>query len=192
MARARSRRSRRGRRPRGKRNSNTFTIISPIITQVKEGEEIKLSFNDLFIKGSASILTNVCWKLVSVKAEVGLVNLANTDPGMIQIGLHSGQTTNVEMVSWMRFLVGSVPRTRVLRMRSPNLWKEEESKSQVIISIKNLGQGSSVNNMISVLLETKVVFNGQPYPSRSGLGIPVYISRASEAKPSSPDGFEMI
>lgn len=196
MARARSRRGR-GRRRRGKRsNSNMFFIRTPVIYQIKEGEEQKLKFNDIFPKSTASFFTSVPWRLLSAQIECCVVNKSSSDPAICQFAFHTGTTTNVEFVSWTRFMVGpGSPRSRTLRMARPNLWKEEETKDQLLASVKNCGQGSETNNTISGIINFRFQFNGQPYPSKNGnFDIPIFhgSSVPQAAMPQRAGSFEMI
>lgn len=152
--------------------NDQFTMTIPNIFQVEEGKEQTLTFNNIFPTSAASLLTSVPWRLIGARLEVACVNVKGGDPAIVQLGFHSATTTNVEMISWCRFMVGTLPRVRTLFMSSPNIWKEEENKGQVLISVKNVGQGTTTNNTINCHMEVKVNFRGQPYPTKSTINFP--------------------
>lgn len=176
------------------RNSNMFFIRAPVIYQIIEGEEKMLKFNDILPKSAASMLTSVPYRLLSAQIECCVVNKTSSDPAIVQFAFHSGTTTNVEFVSWIRFMVGpGSPRSRTLRMNQPNLWKEEETKEQIICSLKNIGQGSATNNTISGIINFRFQFNGMPYPSKTAnFEIPIIRSTTSQQAAPQVSGFEMI
>lgn len=122
-----------------------------------------LSFNNIW--GTKNQwYPGTCWRLESVKIEAICLQGSNQDGALLQVGLHSGGNPNVENIALSRFLVGpGTPKSRVLRMRQPNPWKEDEERKQFVCSIHSVQTPTANSNQISVYLEARIKFLKIPF-----------------------------
>lgn len=178
------------RRPRGARASNNsnFVIVDPSVLIIKENESKDFTFEDCFGgKTAATMLTNVPWRLLSLKFSIISSQLTNSDGALIQVGLHTAMNPNIENVANMRVLVGpGAPLTRVLRMKSPNPWKEDEQKTQTLFTIRNSYIGSSVNGQVTIYFEPRIQFGKIPFVPN------VSIHQASTSRMSTPSMLDEV
>lgn len=187
MARRNNRRRPRRRIPR--RGRNNFVITAPAIIVVKEAGNSDLTFEKILgNKTAASFFVGISWRLTSVRISALCLQGNNQDSGILQIGLHTAENPNVENVSIARFMVGpGVPLNRVLRMKSPNPWKEDEQKAQTLISVHSLANGTANSNQITVYLECRIQFGRIPLlPSNHNLSlVPTYFTNQAEGQSTS-------
>lgn len=146
---------RRGRRRRsefsGGRGSQS--IVVPFIATVPVGQTIGFSFSQLFV---GKQITGVPWRLRSVRIQASLGQKAGTyDPAVLQIRLNSALASNVESIASARLLVTHVPTVRVVRMKNPNPWKEDEERDQQVISFDNVPVAGSTPSKITILAHAR-------------------------------------
>lgn len=149
MARSRGRRrSRRGggRRRGNNRGGNRFRINIPAVFHVSEGKTENVTAQELF---PDKFWKGVPWRLLSVRVEATAKSSRESVPGtkttslviepcIFQIRLHSAEGANVEGVASLRWTVGQLPTRRTIRMRNPNVWKEDEQRTQDLVALDNL------------------------------------------------------
>lgn len=146
----------------------TYTFQTPIVGYAEEGQTDSLSFDDMvLISGQIQdMFAGVPWKLLSARLECSLVmgNDATTtqDPALIQFALNSGTANNVENVASSRFLVSTLPVKRYLRMPSPNIWKEDEDRTQALIYIENISLSKRTNSPVMYYLVPTFLFGRIP------------------------------
>lgn len=186
MARRRNNR-RRPRRRVPRRGRSNFVITTPAIAVIKEAGMVDLTYEKIMgNKTAASFFTGISWRLNSVKVSALCLQGSNQDAGILQIGLHTAENPNVENVSVMRFMVGSgVPQTRVLRMKSPNPWKEDEQKAQSLITVHSIANGTSNDNQITAFLECRIQFGRIPMLPANVSLIPAFRSNNAEGQSTS-------
>lgn len=186
MARRRNNR-RRPRRRVPRRGRSNFVITTPAIAVIKEAGMVDLTYEKIMgNKTAASFFTGISWRLNSVKVSALCLQGTNQDAGILQIGLHTAENPNVENVSVMRFMVGSgVPQTRVLRMKSPNPWKEDEQKAQSLITVHSIANGTSNDNQITAFLECRIQFGRIPMLPANVSLIPAFRSINAEGQSTS-------
>lgn len=134
----------------------------PYIAYIDEGTKIDLSFKKIF-QTVPTLLDGVPWRLRTVSFQCSSRGKTNSvpspDPAIFQVELNSGMNSNVEGIINQRYLITPYQTTkRTLRMRSPNLWKEDEQRDQVLISLQNCDTESEVNNMSRVFCMMTVRF----------------------------------
>lgn len=188
MARRRNNR-RRPRRRVPRRGRSNFVITTPAIAVIKEAGMVDLTYEKIMgNKTAASFFTGISWRLNSVKVSALCLQGSNQDAGILQIGLHTAENPNVENVSVMRFMVGSgVPQTRVLRMKSPNPWKEDEQKAQSLITVHSIANGTSNDNQITAFLECRIQFGRIPMLPANVSLIPTFRNAEGQSTSSSYD-----
>lgn len=133
-------------RPRRTKTRTSNQVRVPFVQEVIEGKTAVFSYQTIFgFESDNSIYKNVPWRVKSLFIELARSSDVN-DPAIVQIRLNSAASVNVESIVSHRCMVvpGSVVRRR-LRMRGPNLWKEEEQKTQNILEIDNIKFGTDVN-----------------------------------------------
>lgn len=200
MARRNRRRrgSRRGRarRPQGRQN---FTLQIPYAIQVAEGSEDDITFDKLFGNKSDFILKNCPWRLKSVSFVVSNVSLTANDtpgfePSILQVTINSGLNSNVEGISNQRYMVSHFPRRYFLRMRSPNPWKEDEQRSQSIITFQHIkyGQAQFVNSVVYALMSINIEFGRIPFTSASSENFARIVANSHIKSPPSESSCSII
>lgn len=174
--------------PKSKRgNAAPSGMVLPAILYIDEGQTAEVSLNALF-SGCASF-TGFPWRLRWARAEVAV--LSGGQPSLVQLRLNDAKSTNVESIKSVRFLVAAEPRRRTIRMPAPNPWKEDEERSQAIVSVDNLSFGGSVTTRLVCSLSCYVEFGPLVYSTSSRL--PVIESRAGTSDTSSaPSSLVMV
>lgn len=175
------RRRRRGPgRRRGIRRSNpsnsrgTFRLTIPYFQIIAEGKTTEFSFNSILQSSpQAKFLSGIPWRLISVRYQFsatafnisGGVERFTGEPAVVQVGLDSGQNSNIENMVIQQFLVNQVPIQRTIFMRSPNPWKEDEQRAQSLFTISNLHQPGStvVNSTLYALIWFNFSFGNIPF-----------------------------
>lgn len=145
------------------RTGRNFSIQIPAVFHVDEGKTNNITaeqlFPDDFFKG-------IPWRLRSIRAEVSCKSTfditSNTtiiEPAIFQIRLNSAAADNVESITSLRMtaIPGQV-RTRTLRMKNPNPWKEDEQRGQWIIQLDNILITGTSNTTVFVLLTSMFQF----------------------------------
>lgn len=120
----------------------------PYIAYVDYGKTVDVSFKQLmandnmFAKGVPWRLLHASFEAVICKTKTKDSFLTSFPPAFLQVALNSASSSNVESIASTRFMVTQqMPRRRKLRMRSPNLWKEDEQRDQALLSLANLSFG---------------------------------------------------
>lgn len=168
MARRRGRNRNRGRRGR----PNTFKMTIPFCTELGENKSVEITLKDIFIGATANTLEGVPWRLT--KLVYSFANSAimvrdtkewpASEPAFMQISLHSAQTDNVEAVASRRHLSCNVRQTGRLFPRRPNPWKEDEDRTQALITVDNIIMGGSAQNTsLFVLMHVTIEFGTIPW-----------------------------
>lgn len=136
-----ARRSRRNTRRNAVRN-NVFKMRYPSIAYIDEGKAVNISFEKL-IGTNLDVFNGIPWRLKSAYFETTKINNID-DPALFQVSLNSATGENVLSVTSARWLVTpGVTKSRVLRMKNPNPWKEDEDRHQALITLSNISTGSS-------------------------------------------------
>lgn len=162
----------------GRTSSNgMFSIVLPLASFIDETKEVQITFDKLLYSNGpipkVDIFRGVPWRLVTLKISACLFNANDTDPALLQVGLCDASTPNVENVINTRFIVNIIPTTRYLRMPSPNLWKEDESRKQLLILLSNFSFGSgTLTSRVFFHLEARIQFKRIPWslPSKISMG----------------------
>lgn len=163
-------RRRNRRRGQGRR---TFTFSTPIVGYAEEGVTDSLSFTDLVLIDNklSDLFMGVPWRLLSVRLECSLVMgsdpTTTQDPALIQFSLNSGQMNNIENVASVRFLVSVMPKAKILRMPSPNPWKEDAERTQSLIYIENFSVSGRNNSPVMYYLTPTFQFGRIPFDKPS-------------------------
>lgn len=171
MARRGRRKGRRG--TRGRRSDTSFTMSIPITAYITEGNKVDLSFTDVFPIATTTYMMGVPWRLKSFTASFTLKPPSpqiTPDPAIIQVELNSAGNNNVEAINSLRILV--IPYqtiTRTLRMKGPNLWKEDEQRKQALITIQNVDTKSEATaaSTCFILATVRIQFGKIPFDFKS-------------------------
>lgn len=157
MARRGGRRTRNRRRRYSSNSTSTFRMSIPFNGSVYEGKAVNISLQS-FIKDD-TIFKGVPWRLVSIKAQFAIQNIPVQAqgiiadiPALVQVSIHDAGLSNVENMVTQRIILKANPRTVIMRPRSPNLWKEDEQRTQALISIYNVPCGQEGDNSLLVFL----------------------------------------
>lgn len=118
-------------------------------------------------------MMGVPWRLKSFTASFTLKPPSpqiTPDPAIIQVELNSAGNNNVEAINSMRILV--IPYqtiTRTLRMKGPNLWKEDEQRKQALITIQNVDTKSEATaaSTCFLLATVRIQFGKIPFDFKS-------------------------
>lgn len=130
----------------GRRGRGGSRHVIPFITiaYIDEGKTADIKLADLMPGNRPTSAFGASpWRLIKARVECCILEEDTTpnprakNVALVQVSLNDAKTTNVESVVSLRWLVYTLPRTRTIRMRSPNLWKEDEEANQAIISIMN-------------------------------------------------------
>lgn len=158
-------RSRGGRRSRHRRGqAKSQTLKQPYVAYVSYGKTVDITLADLM--NNDQLFQGVPWRLRHASFEGVVISSTQSGqptktppPAFLQIALNSAETSNVEAVISQRFMVTpAVPRRRTLRMRSPNVWKEDEQRKQALTSVTNLTFGSGPTTVVAVHIEAVIQF----------------------------------
>lgn len=145
----------------------------PITAYVTEGTKIDLTFTSIFPTTTSTYMAGVPWRLKSFTATFTIkppTPEITPDPAIIQVELNSAGNNNVEAINSTRLLV--IPYrtvTRTLRMRGPNLWKEDEQRKQALITIQNINTDSqaTAKSTCFVLATVRIQFGRIPFDFKS-------------------------
>lgn len=149
---------------RTNRRQPSHSLRMPYVAYVPYGKSVDISLAQLM--NNDTLFSGVPWRLRSVMFE-GVVTSSTQSgqaqtsfpPAFLQVALNTAQSDNVESVVSSRFMVTQQsPRRRVLRMRSPNTWKEDEQRSQALITCTNLTFGTAPSTTIAVHIEALIQF----------------------------------
>lgn len=166
------RRGRRRGRGRGRRGGNYFQLTVPFAGAAGEGTTQEITFKSIFFGATAQTLAGVPWRITKVVyqfANSGFIlqdqkELPSSQPAFFQICLNAALADNVEAISSRRHLSTITTQRGRLFTPSPNPWKEDEDRSQSIITIDNIHLGGGTNNtVISYLLHITIQFGAIPY-----------------------------
>lgn len=158
---------RRSRRQRRRGNQQGFYLVAPSTGTVAEGHTLDLSYNTFF--SNNKLMAGTPWRVVSMQFQVSATHVNSSDsqvlePNVLQVGLNSGLSSNVENMVNRRYLVSTLPRTFTLRMPTPNLWKEDEQRDQSIASLSNIALGGAIKGgQLWVLVHAKFQFRNIPF-----------------------------
>lgn len=149
--------SRNRRRRRYASNSSSFTMSLPFNGSVYEGKVLNINLQS-FIKDDL-VFKGVPWRLRSIKIQLAIQNIPVVSkgiiadiPAMVQVSVHSADASNVENSVIRRVVIKAQPRTLIMRPRNPNLWKEDEERTQALISVYNVPCGQEGDNSLVVFL----------------------------------------
>lgn len=142
----------------------THSLRMPYIAYVNYGKSIDISLTDLM--NNDALFKGVPWRLISVMFEGVVINSTQSGqaqisfpPAFLQAALNNAESSNVESIVSTRFMVTQhSPRRRVLRMKSPNTWKEDEQRGQALITCTNLTFGTNPSTTIAVHIEALIQF----------------------------------
>lgn len=159
------------RRRQTNRGGTQFFLNVPTAGTVAEGNTLDLSYNTFFVK--STFFQDAPWRLVSINVQCSATHINATDqqvlePSVLQIGLNSGSSSNIENVTSKRVLVTHIATKFWLRMPNPNVWKENEQRDQALISLSNVGLGGGVKGgVLWFLIQAKFQFRQIPFTLNS-------------------------
>lgn len=165
-------------------------VTFPFVLILAEGKEQQVSFSAMLGK-NPNMFANMPWRLtsVSMQASTGYHNKTGDnviyDPAVIQVYINEARKENVEAIASSRFLVSQPVTKHTIRVPSPNLWKEDEDRTQTIFSIQHVPLSDNAPTIVTFLVNAtfefgQVVFtqtksipvlrgNQQPEPEESTL-----------------------
>lgn len=156
-------RSRGGKRSRRARGARSQTLKQPYVAYVSYGKTVDVTLADLM--NNDQLFLGVPWRLRHASFEGVVISTSQkgqpykATPAFLQVALNTAETSNVEKVVSQRFMVTpNIPRRRTLRMRSPNVWKEDEQRNQALMSLTNLTFGQGPTTVIAVHIEAVIQF----------------------------------
>lgn len=149
-------------------------LTVPYVAYIPYSTTVDVKFSDLV---NTSVYTGVPWRMLSCSVEATVLNtkVSGKDsdieyPAFLQAALNDAGSNNVESLSSVRFLVTSaLVRTRRLRVPSPNVWKEDEQRSQALISLSNLTFGTGPTTVVVAHLQVTLEFGRIPLQNPSSL-----------------------
>lgn len=142
----------------------THSLRMPYVAYVPYGKSVDISLAQLM--NNDALFAGVPWRLRSAMFEGVVINSTQSGqaqtsfpPAFLQVALNNAESANVEAIVSTRFMVTQQsPRRRVLRMKSPNTWKEDEQRSQALITCTNLTFGAYPSTIIAVHIEALIQF----------------------------------
>lgn len=161
MARNKNRRQRRrgGRRRGNNKGGSRFRITIPAVFHVNEGKTETINAGELF---PDKFWTGIPWRLLHIRVEatvkstqekVGTTNaITAIEPVILQVRMHGAGASNVEGVSSVRWTVSMMPSRRTIRMRAPNLWKEDEQRNQDLVALDNINLSGTTDTTVFCLI----------------------------------------
>lgn len=171
----------------------------PYLLQVAEGTNIELTAEKLI--GNPILLKGTPWRLLRTTFTVSNTAFTSNDtpgyePSCIQVDLNSASLSNIEGTMTARYLVSHFPKTYTLHMPAPNLWKEDEQKTQALIAFEHFKYGvTQFRNSIVYVLGSALIQFGRIPIDASKLMVSSQPARQLVSAPDTPtsqEGFEMM
>lgn len=149
---------------RGKGSKYTRVTI-PTVLHVREGHSLGRSIDTL----STGLFKGCPWRLVGVSGQMAVSDTSRSSgvaPAVVQIRLNTAMSANVEGAMTMRRLVGITPQRFALKMPSPNPWKEDEQRTQVVLIVDNI-KVDEIATVVTVLMNIDLEFGPVPFDAPS-------------------------
>lgn len=151
--------------------------------RTRENKSLNLTWSTLFPEatGAPTLMQGVPWRIVSYRitltagsafdsTQAQNVRFPFSEPICCQILINTGNTANVEGIINRRYIIQNSPRTFNIRQPFPNLWKEDEQRSQFLLTIQHIGMGPiSWQPLLYYLIETHIQFKSIPFTFKSQL-----------------------
>lgn len=142
-------------------------FVFPFAQVVKEGQTAAFTLSSIIT--SSELWQGVPWKITHITFTVASSSAGTTpvEPALAQVRLNSASQSNIESISSIRLLVSQVPVHRVLRMKRPNLWKEDEERLQNFLYLDNIKLSSNLNTSLHFYVKVYVLFGPIPFSNPS-------------------------